>query len=119
RLKNDGLNDGDTDPTINFGAGANSFIYSAVIQPDRNILIGGGFTIYDGQARQFIARIYGGAIIGPGKIEFAAANYSVLESGTNATITLRRVGGTTTIVSANFTTANGSAVAGTDYLATN
>jgi uncharacterized delta-60 repeat protein len=35
---------GKTDPTINFGSGANAFITSVLVQPDRKIVIGGGFS---------------------------------------------------------------------------
>ena len=43
---------GTTDPTINFGVGANSFIAAVAIQPDRKIVIGGGFTSFDARARE-------------------------------------------------------------------
>lgn len=87
-------NDGTVDPTINFGTGANNFVAAVVTQPDGRIIIGGGFTEYDGVPRQRIARIYGGSIAGSGTFEFVSANFSVNENATNATITVRRRGGT-------------------------
>ena len=87
-------NDGTVDPSINFGAGANNFIAAAVVQTDGKIIIGGGFTEYDGTPKQRLARIYGGSIAGSGTLEFTSANYSVAENGTNTTITVRRRGGT-------------------------
>ncbi|HWY76164.1 MAG TPA: Calx-beta domain-containing protein, partial [Verrucomicrobiae bacterium] len=86
--------DGSVDPTINFGAGANDFVAAIAIEPTSTIVIGGGFTMYDGQIRQHLARIYGRSVIGQGTIEFASAQYQVAQNGTNAVITVRRNGGT-------------------------
>ncbi|MFN9112382.1 MAG: Calx-beta domain-containing protein, partial [Bacteroidota bacterium] len=52
-------------------------------------------------------------------IGFSAATYSVAESAGAATITILRAGVTNVSVSASFATTNGSALAGTDYIATN
>jgi uncharacterized delta-60 repeat protein/uncharacterized repeat protein (TIGR01451 family) len=108
--------DGSTDPTINFGNGANAFVSAVIIQPDRRIVLGGGFTEYDDQPRQHIARIYGGSISGPGSIEFSSPQFVTSEAGTNAVVSVRRRGGTTGSVSASYATSNGSALAGRDYL---
>ena len=114
--------DGTTDPSINFGNGANSFVATLVIQPDRNILLGGGFTTYDDQSRRYLARIYGGAMSGAGQIEYASAQYVVSEVQTNVTLTVRRVGGTEgTVTAICFTddpvdTSLKRAVPGVDYI---
>ena len=86
--------DGTADPKINFGSGANDFVATSLTQPDGKILIGGGFTEYDGAPRKSIARIYGGTVSGSGTLEFTSANYQVLENATNATLVVRRRGGT-------------------------
>jgi hypothetical protein len=39
--------------------------------PDEKIIIGGGFTQYDGQSHPYLARIYGGSIGGSGAFEFS------------------------------------------------
>ena len=114
--------DGSADTMINFGTGANSFIAATLVQPDGKIVFGGGFTQYDGQPAAHLARIYGGSIVGSGSFEFTAAEYQVDEVGTNALITVRRRGGTSnassgTNVLVNFATSNGTAVAGSNYLA--
>jgi uncharacterized repeat protein (TIGR01451 family)/uncharacterized delta-60 repeat protein len=109
------LPNGKTDPTINFGEGANSFIAAAVIQPDRRIVIGGGFTSVQGQTRNSIARLYGGSIAGPGSIEYSQSSYLVTENAGQATITVRRKGGTTGEVNVEAATAPGTATAGLDY----
>ena len=127
--------DGSVDPTINFGTGANNFVTSVVIQedtiygypsnvPDEKIIIGGGFTQYNGQPHGNLARIYGGSIGGVGAFEFSLANYQVDERGTNVVITILRTGGTSGTnadlsgdIIVPFTTSDGSAVAGTNYIA--
>ncbi|HMJ88307.1 MAG TPA: Calx-beta domain-containing protein, partial [Candidatus Acidoferrum sp.] len=112
--------DGGTDPTINFGNGANGFVAALLVQPDRRIVLGGGFTGYDDRPRQFIARIYGGSIAGAGSIEYSASTFAVSEGTTNAVIAVRRVGGTAGDVSVNFFTGtNGTAIVGLQYIPTN
>ena len=49
--------DGSVDPTINFGLAADSFVGSLVVQPDDKILLGGGFTHYDGAPYSRFLRI--------------------------------------------------------------
>ena len=125
--------DGSVDPTINFGYGANSFISAIAIQedvitgyptnvPDEKIIIGGGFTSYNGDSHQHLARIYGGSIGGSGAFQFTEASYAVHETGTNIIITVVRTGGTsgtnfdgTGDVFVPFATSNITAVAGVNY----
>ena len=107
--------DGTSDPTINFGSGTDAFVAALAIQPDRKIILGGGFTTYDGQRRLRIARIHGGSIYGNGSLEFVRSEFLVGESATNGVVTIRRRGGTIGSVGVNFQTSDGSAVAGVDY----
>ena len=108
--------DGSVDTTINLGTGANSFVSTIVLQPDRRMWLGGGFTEWDGQPASHLVRIYGGSIAGAGALEFDAAEYFVGESGTNATLTVRRRGGTTGEISIKLATDDGSAVNGKNYV---
>ena len=126
--------DGTVDPTINFGTGANNFVAAVVVQedtifgyptnvPDEKIIIGGGFTEYNGQPHDHLARIYGGSMSGVGAFEFSSAYYSVDETGTNALITLWRTGGTSGTnadgsgdIFVPFYTSAGTAVPGTNYV---
>ena len=55
----------------------------------------------------------------PSIVSFTVSSYSVLESGGIATITVQRTGGSSGFVSVNFTTADGTASAGIDYLSAN
>ncbi|MGK7900839.1 MAG: Calx-beta domain-containing protein [Hormoscilla sp.] len=52
----------------------------------------------------------------PGTLAFSQATYNVSENGVSATITVRRSGGSDGAVSANYSTFNGTARAGSDYL---
>lgn len=108
---------GSLDLSINFGSGANSFILAAVLQPDEQILIGGGFTEVNGFPRNYIARLIGGSDLGPGTLEFSAADYVVTEGNTNVAVQILRSGGTTGQLNVDFLTANGTATATKDYQA--
>ena len=113
--------DGTVDPTINFGLGANNFVAAALLDPNGRILIGGGFTEYDGTPRQRIARIYGGSIAGSGTFEFTAGLYEASESATNAVVTVRRRGGTSappggSDVTVRTVTSDGTATNGIHYV---
>lgn len=114
-------NNGSADPTINFGAGANNFVAATVVQPDGKILIGGGFTEYDGASHQRLARIYGGSVAGSGTLEFTAASYLATENATNAVLTVRRRGGTAGLtagasVTVDSIASDGTAVNGVNYV---
>lgn len=54
----------------------------------------------------------------PGLITFAQGSYIVSESGTNAVITVIRTNGFTGAASVSYTTGNGTAQSGSDYVAT-
>ena len=107
RLDSNGRND----PTINFGSGADGSVAALLVQPDRKIVLAGGFTEYDGQPRRRLARINGGSMKGTGRFEFASAIYTVNEGGTNVTVTVRRVGGTAGTVRVNYATQDDLSVA--------
>ena len=71
--------DGSLDPAINFGSGANNFVSSVVIQQDDRLVLGGGFTQFNGCANEsYIARLYGliNVLPGPGTLSFVSANFS-------------------------------------------
>lgn len=113
--------DGTLDPTINFGSGADGgFVDSIVIETNEEIEVAGGFSTFEGLSENNFVRLYGGATAGNGDIQFSQAVYGVLESGTNAVITLQRLGGEgadSNSVSIVFSTSDGTAFAGTNYAA--
>lgn len=109
--------DGTPDPTINIGTGANGFISSLLVQPDRKIVLVGGFTEFDGTPKSYIARVEGGAMADSGSLEFSSSIYRVMENDTNAVVTVRRKGGTLGQVSVDYQTSlGGSAKANADYV---
>ncbi len=85
--------DGSVDTGINFGTGANGSVLDIAVRPDYKILIGGGFTLFDGLEREYFAQLHGGIIEGRGTLEFAEPFYSISETGTNATVRVVRRGG--------------------------
>jgi uncharacterized delta-60 repeat protein/uncharacterized repeat protein (TIGR01451 family) len=113
--------DGTVDPTINFQTGADGgYVDAIAIQTNDEIDVGGGFTNFEGVAANNFVRLYGGANFGEGTIQFTEQVYGVLQNGSNAVIALQRLGGegTTALptVSIVFSTSDGTAVAGTDYV---
>ncbi len=60
--------DGSLDDTFDPGRGANNTVYSLVVLPDDNIIIGGDFTEVGGVLRRGVARILGGAVAPAGGI---------------------------------------------------
>lgn len=109
--------DGTTDPTINFGTGANNYISAVINQTDDQIVIGGGFTQFNGVPRNYLARLIGDKNLGPGQVEFLSEFFSAHENETNAVITVRRNGGTTGQITVNYSATNGTAINGVDYTA--
>lgn len=55
----------------------------------------------------------------PGTLAFSTASYSVAENAASASITVTRTGGTLGVVSVDYATSDGTAVAGTHYTAAN
>jgi uncharacterized repeat protein (TIGR01451 family)/uncharacterized delta-60 repeat protein len=111
--------DGSIDPTINFGEGANGFVSALVAQPDGKIILSGGFTLFDGVPRNYLARIYGGSMAGSGKLEYSSPLFWANETETNAIIKVRRTGGTTGAVSVDYAIQpGGTAKADADFVST-
>lgn len=112
--------DGTVDPTINFGMGANDFVATLVIQPNDELVIGGGFTQYNSVNTPHIARIYGRSETGSGALQFVSALFQVDQNGTNAIIGVERTGATGDPSIGNvyitFSTSDLTATAGVDYV---
>jgi uncharacterized delta-60 repeat protein len=124
---------GTVDPTINFGSGANGAVNAVVIDeetvqgypgniPDEKIILGGGFSQFDGESQAHLARAFGGSESGSGAFQFSLADYEVNEDGTNVVIAVQRIGGTSGTNADNsgdvfvpFVTSDGSALSGTNY----
>jgi uncharacterized delta-60 repeat protein/gliding motility-associated-like protein len=66
--------DGSLDASFNVGTGTDNVVFSAVIQIDGKIIIGGAFTEYNGTSRNCVARIMGTCI--------NSNNYEIISSST-------------------------------------
>ena len=108
--------DGTTDFSINFGSGADGFVAALALQPDRKILLGGGFTSVQGRPRLHVARVHGGSLVGSGAFQFSAAEYDVNTGDGFGVVTVQRTGGTFGTNGVRAATSDGTAVAGQDYL---
>ncbi len=75
----------------------------------------GGATL--GSPSRATATITGGAASAAGSLQLSASSYNVAQSGGSVTVTVNRTGGSTGAVTVAYATANGTAVAGTDYTA--
>ena len=110
---------GGIDPTINFGTGANGSVLDISIKPNFKILIGGGFTIFDGEEVDYFAQLHGGILNDSGRLEFTSSIYEVGETGTNAVVRIVRKGGLLGEVSVDIdtrlSTKPNPAVPGLDY----
>ena len=110
---------GELDSSVNFGTGPNNFVAAVALEPVPNglITIGGGFTEVDTIPRNYIAQLLNGVNAGVGQLQFASTNFNVDENGQLAEVVVRRIGGLTNSISVNYTTQDGTALAGTDYTA--
>ncbi len=86
--------DGTTDPTINFGTGADGFVAASLLQTNGEIVLGGGFLNFNSIPHAYIVRLYGGSAAGSGTFAFSMNNYQVVQNGVVAPITIIRSGGT-------------------------
>ncbi|MDB6032927.1 MAG: hypothetical protein JWM16_3265 [Verrucomicrobiales bacterium] len=107
---------------LSFGPGLTSQTISLVLSND---------TIVEGQESfQVCLTNVVGALFGPrtnatvyindndlgGAIQFSATNYTIAESLANATVTISRSGGAASAVTVDFTTLDGTAIDGQDYV---
>ncbi|MBW8051212.1 MAG: T9SS type A sorting domain-containing protein [Cytophagales bacterium] len=98
--------DGTLDSTFTVGTGANWTVSTTSIQPDGKIIIGGGFTTYNGTARNSIARLNADGTLD-----------STFTVGTGASSTVRTTSLQSDgkiIIGGNFTSYNGT---GRNYIA--
>ena len=75
----------------------------------------GGATL--GSPSSATATITGDAPIAAGSLQLSTSSYNVAQSGGSVTVTVNRTGGSTGAITVAYATANGTAVAGTDYTA--
>jgi len=110
RLNSDGTLDAGYDP----GLAANGFVFAIATTFEGKAVMGGHFTTVDGVSRGNVARVNGDH----GVLQFVSATASILERGTNVTLSVARQNGASGAITVDYGTTNGTATAG-DYVVTN
>lgn len=107
---------GGLDASVNLGTGADSFVAALLVQGDGRIVLGGGFTSFNGQTANYLTRINTGVNLGSGTLGFSVANYDVAENAGSVTVNVVRSSGSSNAVAVAYALAPGSAVSGTHYV---
>ena len=98
---------GTVDPTINFGSGADGgFVDTIVVDGNDEIDVGGGFSYFEDMPANNFVRLFGLSTTGDGNFEFNQETYFgvvVNQSGTNAIVTIQRLGAEGTNAQSNVT----------------
>lgn len=105
--------DGSLDTTFNPGSGANGSVRALVIKSNGKTVIGGTFFTVNGVPRARLAQLNGDTA--PGTVQFTTEAFTVSESADSVAVTVSRTGGAAGAVSVDYTTADGTATAGSDY----
>ncbi|MEO8426494.1 MAG: Calx-beta domain-containing protein [Verrucomicrobiota bacterium] len=113
---------GSLDPTFDAGTFGSSFddygrpgVYAIAVQPDGQILIGGGFHSINGHYAPNLARVSGD--LQHAGIEFRSSYFAAGEPAGAAVISVDRTGDIRAAASVNYATADGTAKAGQRYQA--
>jgi len=96
-------------------------LYSFAVQPDGKIVAGGWFSRVSSPTTETfnITRIVNEfSATSPGTLRLLSTSVSTAENASSVTLQVSRFGGLTGAVSVNFATANGTAIAGSDYTTT-
>ncbi|MFQ5401517.1 MAG: Calx-beta domain-containing protein [Anaerolineae bacterium] len=105
--------DGVTSQTFNVAT-----IQDTAVEADETIVLalsnpGGGATL--GSPYQSVITIQDDDVAPAGKLQFSQADYTVLENGGTAVITVQRVNGSSGAVTVDYATSSGTATPGSDY----
>jgi len=109
---------GTVDTGFQMGTGANDLVRALAVQPDTALILGGDFTVVEDLPRARIARIHGDEKFVLSAVQFSSPFYQVPKNGGQATITVVRSGELQTTVSVDYLALDGTAIAGTNYVAT-
>ena len=106
---------GELDHSINFGSGANDDVLALAVQDDFRLVVGGGFSEFDGDSAPRLVRLYGGLDYSPGRVRFEEAAYVINENGQSDDIILRREGGISNTGKVTVSSSSEEAAPGSDY----
>jgi uncharacterized delta-60 repeat protein len=111
--------DGRLDPTFDIGNGPSGGfeprVRTIAFQPDGKVLVGGGFTRFDGANANYIVRLTANQ---GASVQFTSSTYTVNEDASVAQLELERIGSTNGWLWVNYATGGGTATPGTDYMPT-
>ena len=124
----DGIDYQGVSQTVNFADGETVKVFPVTLL--NNYLLDGNRTVNLwltspqggaelGNRTNSVLTIIDDEIAAAGKLQFATRSNSVPEAGRFVTLTVNRIGGSTGGVSVNYSTADGTALAGQNYVATN
>jgi uncharacterized delta-60 repeat protein len=108
---------GMVDDTFIPGSGAERGVNAIAQLPDGSVAIGGSFGSFNGYPRFGLALLYGDNNARPGFLEFSQLYQYTNESGGVLRSQVRRIWGTSGVVSVNYATSDAGAIAGADYQA--
>ena len=108
--------DGSVDATFDPGAGADNEVFGLAVQPDGRVVVGGQFTNLNQTGCSHVARILSDT--SQPAVEFTRTTFSGPEDGPPVAVTIHRTGRADALLTVDFSTADGTATAGLDYLAT-
>lgn len=104
--------DGSSDASFIVGTAANNSINAFFLLPGGPIHIFGQFTMFNGVTKNYAAAL----VLGPGSAGFEPARITAIEGAVTVPLTLRRYGSAAGEASIAYATADGTAVADTDYI---
>jgi hypothetical protein len=108
---------GTVDDTFIPGSGAERGVNAIAQLPDGSVAIGGSFGSFNGYPRFGLALLYGDNNARPGFLEFSQLYQYTNENSGVLHAQVRRIWGTSGVVSVHFTTSDAGAIAGADYQA--
>lgn len=107
---------GSLDTSFDTGIGADAAV-NALAAVTGQAFAAGGFTQMNSFRRGRLARVFTDGLTPASQVEFAAAKYSAPASNGLAVVTIRRKGNLGVSAAVDFTTRDGTALAGRDYFA--
>jgi uncharacterized delta-60 repeat protein len=93
--------------------GTDNAVTTIARQANCKVLIGGDFSTVGGISRPHLARLLDN--VAPSIVQFDQVSYAEFENAGSATITVTRAGNTNNTVMVDYSTSDGTAIAGSDY----
>jgi uncharacterized delta-60 repeat protein len=105
--------DGSWDTSFRSVASFSTYVWDLALQSDGKVLLGGSSGPFFGNG---LERLNNDSQLGAGWIEFSTASQVISETNTALSLSVRRAGGTNGVVRVRYSTVNGTATAGNDFV---